>query len=339
MKIDFIVTWLDSSDPKWQEDFLKYKGITSSADQSKARYRDWELFRYWFRAVEQYAPWVNKVFLVTNGKFPSWVNSCYDKLVLIKHSDYIPEQYLPTFNSRTIEFYFNRIKDLSEYFVYFNDDFYLNMPISPDHYFRKGLPCDNNAETLINTMKYDPIGKFNISVSLFTNICVLNGHFNRKKVVRQSPKNWFGLHLGIKYQLYSIILTLLPHGLFSGFQGRHYEQPYLKSTFDDAWQKESGMLSESCTRFRERATLTPYFFRYWQLASNRFYPVCRPQSLKFRIENKCIKDIELALNDKRVPSICLNDSTYCSDKDFIKLKSELIRMFELKFPNKSKFEL
>ena len=68
MKIDFIVTWVDSNDPEWIKSYNYYrpeKPITDSA-----RFRNWDIFRYWFRAVERYAPWVNKVFLVTNGRFP-----------------------------------------------------------------------------------------------------------------------------------------------------------------------------------------------------------------------------------------------------------------------------
>ena len=47
MDIDFVVTWVDSNDPQWQEEFRKYKGITTTADLSKARYRDWDFFKYW----------------------------------------------------------------------------------------------------------------------------------------------------------------------------------------------------------------------------------------------------------------------------------------------------
>ena len=150
MKIDFVVTWLDSNDPIWQSDFQKYKGIISVGDQSNARYRDWDLFRYWFRAVERYAPWVNHIYLVTNGKFPDWINPNHPKLVLVNHSDYIPAFFLPTFNSHTIELNMGKIQGLSEHFVYFNDDFFLNSEVTPDYYFKEGLPCDENAETVFN---------------------------------------------------------------------------------------------------------------------------------------------------------------------------------------------
>ena len=101
MKIDFVVTWLDPSDPEWQKQYELYKD--AKGDKSKARFREMNIFRYWFRAVEKYAPWVNKVFLITNGKFPDWINKDNPKLVLVKHEDYIPAEYLPTFNSCTIE--------------------------------------------------------------------------------------------------------------------------------------------------------------------------------------------------------------------------------------------
>ena len=68
--------------------------------------------------MEQYAPWVNKVYLVTNGTFPEWVNAECPKLVLVRHEDYIPEKFLPTFSSHTIELNMDKIPGLSEHFVY-----------------------------------------------------------------------------------------------------------------------------------------------------------------------------------------------------------------------------
>ena len=59
------------------------------------------------------------------GHYPDWLNLDCPKLRFIKHEDYIPKKYLPTFNSHTIELNFNRIKELSERFVYFNDDMFI----------------------------------------------------------------------------------------------------------------------------------------------------------------------------------------------------------------------
>jgi hypothetical protein len=111
-------------------------------DAGDDRYRDMRILKYWFRAVEKYAPWVNRIHFVTWGHLPDWLNTQHPKLHIVSHKDYIPEEYLPTFSSHPIELNFHRIPGLSEHFVYFNDDTFLNSTITPDFFFRKGKPCD-----------------------------------------------------------------------------------------------------------------------------------------------------------------------------------------------------
>ena len=53
--IDIVIPWVDGSDPVWQADHAKYRA-SKSADNHPARYREWGLFRYWFRGIEQNAP-------------------------------------------------------------------------------------------------------------------------------------------------------------------------------------------------------------------------------------------------------------------------------------------
>src|SRR5699024_762488 len=101
------------------------------------RYRNFGFFKFWFRSVEKYAPWVNKVYLITSGHLPKWLDLDNEKLVHIKHSDYIPDEYLPTFSSRPIELNLHRIEALSEEFVLFNDDMFLSAPTSPSDFFYK----------------------------------------------------------------------------------------------------------------------------------------------------------------------------------------------------------
>lgn len=336
MKIDFVVTWLDSNDPTWKEEYLKYKFAGIKGDDSEMRFRDWNLFRYWFRAVERYAPWVNKVFLITNGKNPDWINEKNEKLVLIKHSDYIPKEFLPTFNSCTIELHMNKIPGLSEHFVYFNDDFFLNAPVKPEDYFWKGLPCDDNRETSLMVPIYSEEDKFGIYMSILADIGVINRYFNRWETVKQSLKRWFGPHLGIRGILMSY--NLKRQRKFVGFPWRHYEQPFLKSVFDEAWEKEPYMLNKSCTRFRENVILNPYFFRYWQFASNRFWPVKMGPDRSIHLRETNLNRIERILLEEKQKSICLNDSSFCNHEEYLRIKDKLLALFELKYPNKSKFE-
>ena len=339
-KIDFVVTWLDPSDPEWQKEYRLYKGETGTTDGAlAARFRDWELFRYWFRSIENYAPWVNKVFLVTNGKFPDWINSNNPKLVLVKHSDYIPKEYLPTFNSHTIELNMHRIEGLSEHFVYFNDDCFLNAPVSPSYYFRDGLPCDLNDEEIFNAPVYHESDHFGISMIKRVNIAVLNSQFRRSDAVSSDKRKWFGWHLGTKNILSSLIISVASKGRFVGFHDRHFEQPFLKSTFEAAWKDVPTMLQKSCTRFRENINLSPYFFRYWQFATNQFYPVKLNHYKYYMILPEKMEQISNTLRNKDIWSICLNDSARITDDDFNRFKAVLHQEFNKKFPQKSSFEI
>ncbi len=336
MKIDFVVTWLDANDPKWQAEYHKYRGEVVH-EEDKGRYRNWDIFKYWFRAVETYAPWVNKVFLVTNGKNPDWINPNHPKLVLVSHSDYMPEKYLPTFNSRAIELNFHRIKDLSEHFVYFNDDMFINRPVSPGYYFKDGLPCDCNQETLFYGPSWDPKNKFSTKISIYCDLAILNYHFDRREVVKNAPGKWFGLHLG-RHGLLSTIL-LRNRKRFEFFTWRHFEQPMLKSIIKEIWDVEGEMADKSCSQFRQDVSFNPYIIRYWQFATNRFHPAKLTTGTLYTIARTPIKAIVETLKKGKYKSVCLNDTPDCSDEIFSMTKNAVTAAFESKFPNKSSFEL
>ena len=127
---------------------------------------------------------------------------------------------------------------------------------------------------------------------------------------------------------------------FEGFTYRHTEQPFLKSVFEEIWEKEPVMLDKSCTKFRTAESLTPYFVRYWQFASNRFEPF-RPSGefQGFSIRENTLNRILQALRNDKILSICLNDNP-CNEVDFYNQASILIQKeFERKYPEKSSFEL
>ena len=116
MDIDIVVTWVDGSDPEWLKERARYSG--TPVELSDVRFRDWGLMRYWFRGIEKYAPWVRKIHFVTWGHLPDWLDTTNPKLHIVKHTDFIPAEYLPTFNSHTIELNLHRIEGLAEQFIY-----------------------------------------------------------------------------------------------------------------------------------------------------------------------------------------------------------------------------
>ena len=97
-KIDIVVLWVDGNDEEWvkeKNEYMEHKG-----DKESNRFRDCDNLQYVFRGIEKYVPWINKVFFITWGHTPAWLDTNNEKLVIIKHEDFIPKQYLPTFNRK-----------------------------------------------------------------------------------------------------------------------------------------------------------------------------------------------------------------------------------------------
>lgn len=140
--IDFVVTWVDGSDPAWRAERERCLNLPEELGNQACRYRDWDLLKYMFRSFEKYTPWVNKIHFVTWGHLPPWLNVDHPKLHIVNHRDYIPEEYLPTFSSHPIELNAHRIPGLAERFVLFNDDMFVLRPVTPECFFIKGLPAD-----------------------------------------------------------------------------------------------------------------------------------------------------------------------------------------------------
>lgn len=159
---------------------LHWKSELAPATQlnSDSRYRDFEIFQYWFMAVEKFAPWVNKVYLITDDQVPSWLEK-FDKVVVLDHAEYIPQRYLPTFNSNTIELNLGRIKDLADHFVLFNDDTFLNADVQPNDFFQHGRPVDIYAESPIIATPGS------IANTMVNNMTLINGNFSKKLFTRR----------------------------------------------------------------------------------------------------------------------------------------------------------
>ncbi|HGF7620540.1 TPA: Stealth CR1 domain-containing protein, partial [Enterococcus faecium] len=90
-KIDFVITWVDESDALWKKSKDNYALEYNMKLNDASRYRDWGFLKYWFRSVEKNAPWVNRIYFVTEGHLPEWLDLSYEKLKVIKHSDFIDE--------------------------------------------------------------------------------------------------------------------------------------------------------------------------------------------------------------------------------------------------------
>ncbi|MCF1619991.1 stealth family protein [Tetragenococcus koreensis] len=331
-KIDFVIAWVDDSDPEWLKEKEKYLKQNEPTKEFKAMtaekiYRDWEILRFWFRAVEKYAPWVNKIFFVTYGHVPSWLNVNHEKIVIVNHTDFLPSEALPTFNSRAIETSFHKIKGLSEHFVYFNDDFFLNDFVSEEDFFKDGLPKDSAVLSPIVPNRYTTA---NIQVN---DLEIINDYFSKRAAIKKDFKKWFSYLYGKKLLRNFIFSTF---GTFVGFFEPHIPSSYLKSTFEKVWELETATLSMTTySKFRNKNNVNQWLFRYWQIASGNF----EPRNIQFGKYYQLTNDNtalfeEISLSKHKV--ICINDTLEGINYD--KTKSDLVNTFQKKFPVKSRFE-
>lgn len=303
--IDVVITWVDSSDKTWLDEKNKYSNQILNNNRHIAgdnRYQDQGTLQYIFRGIEKFMPWVRKVFLVTYGHLPSWININCDKLKIVKHSDFIPEEYLPTFNSNAILLNIHRIKDLSEHFILFNDDMYVVNKCKSKMFFRNGLPCDMGIVEPIVAPDDDPFWDMMVN-----NLMVINRNFSKSKTFSRNFLRWFSLKYGFKNNIKNILF--LPYKKFTGFYDSHIPNCHLKSIFSEVWEKEFDICNKtSLHKFRNSEDITEWTMRYWQLASNKFMPINRDKlgkysSLKDNSANSLIKNI------KKYKLICLNDET------------------------------
>ncbi len=329
-QIDIVIPWVDGSDPEWQKEYKKYAALEMGRDNNtEIRYRDWDNMQYLFRGIEKFAPWVRKVHLITTGQKPKWLNLNAPKLNFVRHEDFIPKEFLPTFSVRPIELNLHRIEGLAEHFVYFNDDYFLLRPVQPERFFRNGLPCDM---AVLDTLPMGgPRGHM-----LMNDVNVVNSHFKKNAVLKANPMKWLNPIYGS--QLLRTV-ALLPFSAFPGFRNHHMPQAFLKSTIREVWDVEEPLLREvSSHRFRDITDVNQYMFRFWQLMSGKFHPAnIAKGTCRYTISDDSVEKLSAAIKSQKCDILVTADSDNVSD--FKALAARINAAFDVILPEKSSFEI
>ena len=337
-KIDFVLPWVDGSDEAWRALKRKYEGseahISSDPEANAGcRYQDYGLLKYWFRGVERFAPWVNRVFFVTCGQKPDWLDESNPKLRLVDHKDYIPADYLPTFHSNTIELNLNRLDSLSERFVLFNDDTFLLRPVRPEFFFKNGLPvipCDLGIPTWL--------GCSNTRRIVINNCGILNWsldvrHLVRKNILKFTNAAALGLPRVAKNILSLAVNRIVIPGTFG-----HLAQAHLKSTLDEIWRTNPHIMDlTSRCRFRSDECVNQWLACAWNMVSGRFYPAHeKKRGLFLKIDANELSRIRDVLGRQSSPLLCLNDKGDTPELE--QCFREVAEAFDNLLPEKSSFE-
>lgn len=324
--VDLIVPWVDGNDPAWR---MQRQDWSDQKETSESFYRDWQLMRYWFRGVERSLPWIHQIHFLTWGHLPPWLNTDHPKLNIVRHENFLPRSYRPTFSSTPIMLNIHRIPGLSEHFICANDDMYFLDRMAPSDYFQDGLPCDCPQLEPITEVDAKGFGHM-----LWNNIDVLNQHFDFQECLQQHQEKWFSSALPenvLQDNTWARKLTRFP-----GFHNPHLPIPMLKSTFEEVWRVAKDPLHHSSLhKFRSLEDCTEWLMRYWQFATGRFCPYVRKGGISLEIgapENK-LRDALLSGKNRVV---CLNEGSLSINFD--ERKTYVKELFEILFPDMSSFE-
>ena len=326
--IDIIIPWVDGDDPDWRKEKTKYD---SNNNAEEIRFQSWDNLQYIFRGIEKHLPWFRYIFFVTWGHIPKWMNVENSKLRIIKHQDYIPDCYLPTFNSNTIEMNYHRIRDLAEHFILFNDDLIPLQDIPIDYYFREGLPCAECIETHF-VLKNNKEQDFQTAYANINNITIINDHFDKREVIRRNSDKWFNPCLGKKVEQN---IWLYHWNNFESFVYPHEAKPMRKSVLSKLWEIEPEKLDRaSRNKFRASSDVTQRLISQWQVCSGEFIPR-KSLGKTIHIETDNVEEAIDAILNHRYPILCVNEE---SSEDFEYIKNKVNAALEKVLPEKSSFE-
>lgn len=325
-KIDFVITWVDGEDKKWLEKRKQVFNYDESLN-SESRFRDMHTLKYWFRSVEKYTPWVNKVFFVTDHQIPAWLNLKNNKLRVVNHEDIIDSGSLPTFNSNAIELSFPKIPQLSENFVLFNDDTFINKSLSPDFFFENGLPRDFKSYSMI--IPASPTSGF-----AFNDVEIINKYFTKKN-------NWSNLIRALFQGNFSMILHSffsLPYQKIPGYFDSHMPIAYQKNNFFKAEKMAGKLWNETInSQIRVSSNINHLLVRYFQLESDK-YIYRNPNLNKYYSVTESEKISEDIMHSKH-SLICINDDDHISNLEFLNRVEKINNCFKDKLSEKSNFEV
>lgn len=342
MKIDFVLPWVNPLDTNWQ---MKKEAYSVSAldkkSNSEARYRDMGTLKYVLRSIEKNCPWYNKIYLITEGHYPEWLNLNHEKIKLVTHDElYFDKTHLPVFSSSSIEMNLPNLKELSDFFVYLNDDTLIMREVGEERFFQQEKPVDFLIHGWI------PRGKLYLKLksvdawvhSLNNNLNLVNAQTDLEYINNDMLYN-------DTYKLKDKIGNFLFKNIYrKAFWLSHWHQPqpYKKQTLLEV--KElffDKMMICSSNKFRANNDLTQYLYRYWHLLNGDFYPLKYNDDIEENLVS--VKSLDSMItyieNNNDIKFACFNDSPVLAEEDYEKIKSKLLCYLENLFPKKASFEL
>lgn len=215
---------------KKRKDFEKSPGKYTD---TYIRWRSWGTERQLIQLIKKNLPWVRNIYVILarESQLQPWMDD--EKVKVVYHKDFIPNKYLPAFNSNTIEMFLHKIPGLSEYFIYGNDDMFPLSPMEDTDFFIDGKPCQHMIER-----------EFPLNPSMFQQSCLNGQSFVADLFGKGKPHKW----------------------LING----HSIAPIRKCTCENLWKVGETKIEASITMIRSEKNFLQYIYSWWQHYSGEY---------------------------------------------------------------------
>jgi hypothetical protein len=281
--IDAVYLWVDGSDPSWLAKKAKYQDSNSSLHGSAAsRFISRNELYFSLRSLLQHAAWINRIWIVTDGQKPE-LGELGDRVTIVDHRDFIPEEYLPTFNSHAITANLHRIDGLSEHFLYLNDDIFFGRNLHPGIWF-------------------DTLGR---SVIRYTRTLMPGKSVSQPELIHTIRHNTVALAAsrGLRVTTRSI---------------QHGPHPLQRGVMEKLWSEFRDEFDQTCkNRFRAETDLVPeWLHNFAAISSGRGFLGGKLTYTYIVINARSSLSRIIGLFFRRVPSVlCLNDVSELKPED------------------------
>lgn len=318
--IDVVYTWVESNSEfeKEKEEYSKKANINYSLAN---RYQDHEELKYSLRSIEKNFPYFRNIYIVVkDGQFPKYLKKDHPKLKVINHSEIIPKQFLPTFSSLVIEQYLHKIPELSEHYLYLNDDNIILNELTPDYFFNdKGVIYATKGGLVSSRISdYD---KYKNTFSFMDNIRINNqildkiGKYEKTRHhIQHVPKMYKkSLDEKMEERLKTIKLPYSKNNIFD-------------ATSENKFRKNTDLCMNVMIKY--------YLYKYWY----NYYDKKGYDEVYIDV-GKNDEDLDQVLTRKN-KFLCINDQfDYTNQEKVNKTIKKFHEVFNKKFPEKSSFEI
>ena len=122
--IDIVYTYVSYRDKEWQKKYFKYCN-----NKKNIRYYSLNELELSVKHTIKYCKFVRNIYIITDNQIPYWYSkNIYKNVFIIDHKTIFDDNCIyPNYNSNSIECYIDNIPNLSDIFLYLNDDFFINI--------------------------------------------------------------------------------------------------------------------------------------------------------------------------------------------------------------------